>query len=269
MSLLKGQGAGGNNGGTNQPGQGGGGGAESVLDEAARAEIEQMINGSINGAISSHMTRVKKALGDEVSTMLTNQLGPIAEQLKALGEQKQAAPQAGQQAPAKKGELPPEIADELARARGQVEELKTQVAKEKQAREEQAQEAEKQRQAGLAKEARDALGAALRAKGVPDVQARAAVAMLTAESDVLGRSEDGAVIFKVQKGTGQAKYVDEVPVDKGVEEWLKTDEGKSFLPARQAGGAGGLVARPTQTGNRQADQKAQAVADLAAQLLGG
>jgi hypothetical protein len=256
----------GNQGGN---GTGTGDGNDGTLSDDQRREVEELVNGAVNGAITSQLARFRKSFTEEITKTLGETLNPISEQLKQFAERASAPPPSGEGGKAKKGELPPEVQEELARAKGQVAELQAMVEKEKRAREEQAAEAERQRQAALAKEARDALGAALRAKGVPEVQARAAVAMLTTEADVLGRNEEGVVIFKVPKGTGQARYIDEVPVEKGVEEWLKTDEGKAFLPARNAGGAGGLAARPQPTGNKGQDAKNAAVADLAKALLGG
>lgn len=260
------------NTGTLNSGEGGGGEGGGLTDEQ-KAEVEALVNGAVNGAITNHLSRFKKDMTESVTKTLGEALTPIGAQLKEVSEKLAgSAPQGGGEAPkggGKKGEMPPEFSEELNKARGQVEELKAQVAKEKAARDEERAQAERAREEGLRREERDQLGQVLRARGVSEVQARAAVALLHGEEKVVGRSEDGSIVYKVSKGTGAAKYVDEIALDKGVEEWLKSEDGKSFLPARQVGGAGGLGARPGSTGDAKKDSKAQAAHDLAKALLGG
>jgi hypothetical protein len=56
---------------------------------------------------------------------------------------------------------------------------------------------------------------------------------------VLERNDNGEIefLFKEQAATGA--YTDRVSVQEGVERFLKTEEGKFFLPPKPAGGAGG------------------------------
>lgn len=261
-------------------GAGGDGNEDEALSEGSRKEVEAIVNQAVNGAITNQLTRFKKTFSEEIGKQLGEALGPISEQLKTVSERNAAAAAAGTPPPGGQAGAAGGVAAAtagatqewqatIARLEGRSKELETQLQQERKAREDEKAGRERERQESLAKEERAELAAALRTKGITEPQVRAAVALLAGEDKLLGRAEDGSIIFKVQKGTGQGRYVDEVTVDVGVEEWLKTDDGKAFAPPRQAGGAGGLPARPGQAPRGPGEAKAQATATLAAALLGG
>lgn len=261
-----GAGAGGENKKPGEGSEGGaGGGQGGALSEEAKKEVEGIVNGAVNGALSSQLTRFKKSFTEEIGQTLQTALGPITEKLASFQPGQQ---QPGHVAPGGKP-LDPTVQEHIARLEGRAKELEANVAKEKAAREAEAAAREKDRLENMAKEERAELASALRAKGIPEVQVKAAVALLHTEDKVVGRGEGGAIVFKIQKGTGQAKYVDEVSIEAGVDEWLKTDDGKSFLPPRQVGGSGTGPVRPGQKPANPNDAKAAATADLAKALLGG
>ena len=255
--------------GTLNSGGTGGEGELAGLSDEEKAEVTELVNGAVNGAITNQLTRFKKTFTEEITKTLSDALTPFGAQLKdVLDKVGTAGKGDGEIAKGKGNQLSAEVSEELNKARGQVAELTAMVEKERRAREEEREQAEKAKAESSRREERDQLGQILRARGVPETQARAAVALLHGEENKVGRAEDGAIVFKIQKGTGQAKYVDEVALDKGVDEWLKTDDGKTFLPARQSQCAGGLGARPMTTGDAKKDSKAQAAHDLAKSLLG-
>jgi hypothetical protein len=233
----------GSQGGQPAPGQGQGGneGGESALSEAAKREVGELVNAAVNGAVTNHLTRFKKQFTEEITSTLNSTLSPIGEQLKALAET-QATRQ--QQAPGKgqPGEIPQEIRDSMLRYENRIKELEQQNKAEREAR-------EVEKSTRLREEERNKLATVLREKGIPDVQVRAAVALLHTEDKRVARTDDGRVVFK------------------GVDEWLKTDEGKAYMPARQAAGSGGQPAR--QGASTPGDKRAQATNDLAKILLGG
>jgi hypothetical protein len=261
-----------NNQGGNGTGTGDGNGdGEGVLGEEARKEVEQLVNSAVNGAVTNQLARFKKSFTEEITKTLGETLSPISEQLKQFSTQVQrpaGGGEGGGSGGGKKGEVSAEIQEQLARFEGRTKELEGMLAQERKAREEERAARERDRAESMSKEERAQLAGVLRARGIPEPQVKAAVALLHGEEKLIGRTDDGQIVFKVAKGTGQARYIDEVELEKGVEEWLKTDDGKAFVPARQAGGAGGMGARPM--GQAQGkDQKGQAANALAAMLLGG
>lgn len=252
----KGGGAGGSGGGD-------GGGAASSLSEDARKEVTELVNSAVTGAVTNHLGRFKKSFTEEITKTLSDTMGPIGEQLKALAERpiQQPAPgKGGQHQPG--GEVPQEIRDSMLRYENRIKELEQQNKAERDAR-------EVEKTTRLREEERNKLGSVLTERGIPAAQVRAAVALLHTEDKRVARTDDGRIVFKFERGSGQGKYVDELEVDKGVDEWLKSDEGKAYIPARQANGGGGQPARQGTLGNSPGEKKAQATQDLAKILLGG
>lgn len=269
----KGGGSGGGAGGSPGAGAGGGAGGEGdpPLNEAQTAAVSKIVNDAVNGAVTSQLSRFKKTFSEEIGKTITDSLGPIGEQLKQLAE-RGAQGQGGQGAGAGAGQgaggqggnpaLEQQIRQMELKYENQIRELKSGWDAEK-------TEREKERQTRLVAEERGILTEALRTAGMPDAMIKAAVALLHGEEKRVGRSEDGRIVFKTEKGTGAARYTDEQDVAVGVTEWLKTDDGKSFIPARPAQGAGGQPSRPGQRPNSPAEAKAQAAQDLAKVLMGG
>lgn len=238
----------------------GGEGGEAALNEAQAKEVTKLVNDAVNGAVTNHLTRFKKQFTEEITKTLGDALGPVSEQLKGVLEAAQK-PASGK--PAHTPGPDNETQQMLTRYEGRIKELEASNKAEKDAR-----EAEKATR--LREEERSSLSTALRARGLPDPQIKAAVALLHTEDKRVGRTEDGRIVFRIEKGTGAGKYVDEVDIDAGADEWLKTDEGKSFTPARPANGGGGLPARQSgQPPRNPAEAKQQATNDLAKILMGG
>lgn len=111
-------------------------------------------------------------------------------------------------------------------------------------------------------EERSTLMNALNAHGITGARANACAAWLHGEAGRVRRSKDGAVVFAIKRDG----YDDELDVAKGVAEWLATDEGKEFAPARQVGGSG---ADPKGRGASGQQQKPQRGAALMKALTGG
>jgi hypothetical protein len=264
--------AGGSTGGA---GSGTGDADEPAFTEAQTKAVNDAVNAAVNGALTQHLTRFKKSFGEEigqaVGKQLNEALSPVSDRLKAMAESQAQGGTSGAAGAGGAGQatvLSPDVQQQFARFEGRTKELEGQLAVERKAREEERAARERDRQESMSKEERTSLAGVLRAKGLPEPQVRAAVALLAGEDKVLGRAEDGGVIFKLQKGTGAARYIDEVPLEAGVDEWLKTDDGKAFMPARQAQGAGGLGSRAS-TGNKTVDARNEAAASLGKILLGG
>jgi hypothetical protein len=96
-------------------------------------------------------------------------------------------------------------------------------------------------------EQRDAAAKLLRAAGLDDARTSGALALLHTERGLIAHAEDGKVIWK----SGD----DEQPLDKGIDAWLKTDEGKAYIPAKVTGGGGSSGARGAAGGGKQTNGK--------------
>lgn len=168
----------------------------------------------LNKAISTHMSRVRKTLAEQLTETITKSLSPIQEQLAGLskrpgkGEDGEGEDEAKKQLQARIAEL----------------ERKNQEAE---------QRAEQVRTQQRQSEERNALEASLRNAGIQPGLVRAAVSQLYTEDKRIGRDDDGQIVYKVKR----AGYDEELSLDAGISEWLK-DEGKSFLPPRGAAGSG-------------------------------
>lgn len=120
--------------------------------------------------------------------------------------------------------------DELAKVRRQLEAMDKKFQGEREAREK--AEAARQQDA-LRSDARDALVQA----GVPAERVRHALVLLEADG-LLAAAEDGSPGIK-----GKDRYGVEavLPLAEGLATWVKTDDGKSFLPPTNAQGDGSSV----------------------------
>lgn len=237
----------------------------SLTDEQVK-QVEGIVNGAVNGAITNHLSRFKKDMTESVTSLLGQQLAPIGEQLKTLASAPAPTPGAGKKGSA--DDLPDSIREQMARQTTQIDEQKKQIDQLLAANkaEKDAREAELNNR--LKGEERNAIAAHLRTKGWNDASIRAATAILHTEDQRVSRSEDGSIVFRQQKGTGAAAYVDQLPVEKGLDLWLTSDEGKSLTPARQVAGSGAGSARGTGHPAGPSDEKAKAAAVLKNVLMG-
>lgn len=180
----------------------------------------KIIDARNNAAVSNQLSRFRKSFEADLDGKLDGKLNPIAESLKAMQESATSRSEV-------QSEPSEQSLAELQKAQARIDELE----RKNQEAERRAQETEQKR---LASEERNALQKALRDAGVDEARLRGAVALLYGEDKVIARDEDGNIVFKVAR-TG---YVDEVPLDEGVTEWLRSDEGKAHLPARGTAGSG-------------------------------
>lgn len=209
-------GAGDQNG--NGAGAGDGGGAP-LFSEAQIAAIGELITKSVgqvvNAAITNHMKRIPKAPTlEELVPQLEERFKPI------LSQQGQGA---GGGAGAQKA---PEIV--------QLEKTLSSLQKELQTERDNRLKLEQQRKE---EGERSLLSKTLEAAGITATQQRAAIAFLRSEGKVRA-TDEGQLIFVDEDGS-------EAELGKGISKWITTAEGKVFLPATGAQGAG------TQNSGRQ------------------
>ena len=169
-------------------------------------DVKSIVSKSVNAAITQRLSQYDQKLEETLATQM--------EQLTATlkPEETDESPEAG---------------DEVKAMRARLKEMEALLTAEK-------QERDKERQLRNVNEERAALREALQAEGVPPERVKAAVAVLYTEDKRVGRDEDGNIQFLTQ----EREYVDRAPLKEGVAKFLKTDEGKIFMPARDVAGSG-------------------------------
>ena len=113
-------------------------------------------------------------------------------------------------------------------------------------------------------EERQTLTAALEKAGVKTTLRAAAVALLT-ERGLVKRDQDGNILFDHKDKDGN---VEALPVEAGIGKWVATDEGKEYLPPKDAGGSGDRGAGRGGTGNTGKSQFEINKANMLAGLRG-
>jgi hypothetical protein len=187
---------------------------------------DQDQNQRINAIVTSRVKREMKAVNSQLQAMmqkLESMSAPKKEETDDEGDE-------GDEGEGKKAEAKQDLKSQRILAR-----LQKELAEEKDARKK-AELAQKEEQAKAARqEMVSAFDAALTEHGVTDPKLRRAALMSLEADGVMVREEDtGKVKFK-----GTDKYGMEVLYDPkaGVKQWVTT-EGKSFIPAVDAGGSG-------------------------------
>lgn len=187
-----------------------------------------------NAATVTHNTRMQKIMDakmEDMSKTFLSTLDQLKETIAGIGE------------PLDGGDEKKKISDEDA-IRAKYEARIAQVEKRADAAE--SRRAEEEQKAKVAQE-RQRLNAALSEAGVDKGRVRAAVALLYTEDNRVGRDADNEITFKMQRDG----YVDDLTLEDGIGEWLKSDEGKHFAPPMGARGSGAEGGRP----GRQAADK--------------
>ena len=129
-------------------------------------------------------------------------------------------------------------------------------------------EAQKDSAAAEKKKSRDQverskLSDALRLGGVDDARLPGAVAHLYLDAKRVKRNEDDAVCFSFKREWGEEL----VPVEAGIEEFLKTDSGKVYLPPVEAEGSGNKGGRPPRRKPGEKVTRGELMTKLGSQLM--
>lgn len=198
---------------------GGGDGAPTFNLEQFQSEMKDFVIKAVNGAISTHLSRSLDNRFEENNKSLLGQLE------KMIGNQ--PAPAASS---SETGNVDIDTAIKNATAP-----LLKQLEEQRAANERAAAQAKAERENRMRQEETGALQSALTSAGVPGPLAQAAVNLLHPH---LERDSEGNIVF-VSKETGPTGSYDErVSISEGVGRYLKTEDGKHFLPARQVTGSG-------------------------------
>ncbi len=188
-------------------------------DETPKFVTEEQLNKAITARFKGLEDKVQKSFGDSFSSFsekLRTEIAallPPTPEAKPEGDKKKDGDRAGAEGP------------ELRSLKEQVARL-TKLADD--ARSERDTERTKSRDASL----RQTLAHTLAHAGIEGVRARHAIGLLVdSEKRVRYADQSDAVVFR------RADH-EEVPLDEGLGEWLKSEDAKLYLPPRNAGGSG-------------------------------
>lgn len=195
---------------------------------------EKALGRMVNSALTSHMGR--KPFKDAIAAAVGEHTSPILAKLEEMSGGGSGDGGGGNGAGNGNGQgggsvkLPPEVQRQLDEQAKLIKRLQGENETSK------AESARVKKQNETAEE-KAALGRALKAGGLPDERVAGAVALLYHEQAKLKRDADGRVRYQLAR----EGYTDDVDVETGVAEWLKSSEGKSYLPPVnvQGGGARG------------------------------
>lgn len=189
-------------------------------DGGVSDELKAAVSKIANAAQSSHATRMNKHFDKRFSEIQETITQSVSAQLEAL---KEALSGTGKPPDAK----PAELEQMQAKYAKQIETLQAKVEAADRAREEEKSRASRN-------EERSALTDALRAGGVDGPLLKSAIALLFTEEKRIGRGDDGSIVFKTTKDG----FDEEMSIKDGVAEWLTSEEGKHYAPARPVAGSG-------------------------------
>lgn len=218
-------------------GSGGGAGDDDDNGGGApfTAEQEKALGRMVNSALTSHMGR--KPFKDAIAAAVGEHTSPILAKLEEMsgsgeggGNGGNGNGQGGNGNGGGSAKLPPEVQRQLDEQAKLIKRLQGENETSK------AESARVKKQNETAEE-KAALGRALKAGGLPEERIAGAVALLYHEQGKVKRDGDGRVRYQLAR----EGYTDDVDVETGIAEWLKSSEGKSYLPPVnvQGGGARG------------------------------
>jgi len=200
-------------GDTGEPNSGNGDPENSPAEKSGITE--EQVTKLVNRAITGHLKRFEAKLGDTITSTVTEALKK-AQPPEPPGDDKGDDKGGGQ-------------SKETQRLQAKLKELEAKVERSEQ---EKAELHERQRAGSL----RQAIDEAMAKHGVSEALRGALRAQLVSEGRVKwdGDGEDARVVMPLQR----SGYDEDVDVAAGLAEFLKTKEGKHFLPPSGAGGAG-------------------------------
>ena len=228
-------------------------GAKEPASETPTYITEEQMNKALGARFAGFETKMGKTIGDALSSFA----GALKGELAGLLPKPEPAPAPAPEGKGKKDVAAPAPADspELKKLQDQVTEL---TQREKKAAQERDTERAKAKDTLL----RQKLSDALVAGGVEAPRARHAVGLLVdAEKRVRWSEEDDKIVFQ------RAEH-DEVELAVGVKDWLKTEDGKLYLPPTGAQGSGDRPGKNPPRGTNGAPNRSAVAQALRRVFLG-
>jgi hypothetical protein len=239
---------------------------QQVAPEVQAEELSQIVSRHVAGAVSNYFRRgaikdsLKEAIGDIVPNLIKQQIEAALADRDRDRDPDRDRDSADPDPPVrgKKGSQPQLASVEdhpfVRRLKERTEALEAQLNEQKKAAEEAKNRTQQQ-------EERAVLTETLRKLGVDERHLRGAVAELYLDQKRVRRDpETGQIGFSMGRDWGE----EVLPLEKGLGEWLKTEEGKIYLPPVQVQGSGGQAGgRPKPLGpNATKGDKLQALGSL-------
>jgi hypothetical protein len=240
-----------------------GAGGDDKGDKGSEIISESMkafVAGAINNAINNWSKRSETKTGE----LIKNSIGEALKGFRpAAGDDYdggQGDDDKGKSTGGRKPDPNDPTSKEIARLRSENEKILQKLTAEEKAR---ADERESRARA----EERQVLADELRKANIPDARIKGAVAYLTHDVKAIRRNSDGAIVWPVKRDYGD----EDVNVATGVAEWLKTEEGKAYLPPVEASGSGNRGGRGAvpKAGEKMTDAQAKVMLGQAMAAAGG
>lgn len=206
--------------------------------ETEDTESKPITQKELHAAMTAREKRMLSTIEKLLADKLSNAVAPIQEKLATPAEPKS------------------EIDAKFEMMQKKIEAAERRYDEERKAREE-------ERKARMRDEERVALADALRSGGLDDKRLRGAAALLYSEERRVVRDpETGSIKFRQEKDG----YEELVDLGKGIAEWLKTEDGKAYLPPRQTAGSGASAVggRPRNGGVSKVEQAKELLMELVA-----
>jgi hypothetical protein len=249
-----------------KPGAGGNGGGGDDDDDDIDPKIARHVGKAVNSAVRDYMKRssFKDALGASIADVVKPMFEELGAKLKpaagggGAGDDDDRERGGGNGGGDKsKGGLPPEVQRELEDQKRMIKRLTDENAKS-------AAERDAAKKRNDEAEERKVLADALKKHGVDETRLDGAVALLYADRKRVVRDKEGKIRFALPR----EGFVDEVDVESGAAEWVKSSEGKAYLPPRDVEGGGQRGGRaPVRSGN--GEPSVPELADELAHLMAG
>jgi hypothetical protein len=193
-----------------------------------------------NSGTTARFAKVNKQVMKQVQGEMQTLRSEILESIKEMvGGQR--TEQEGEAKPS--GATDPAVEKRFAQMEREVQKARKMAEDERHLREEQLAKAR-------AQEERSVLENALRAHGAKPEFVKPAVALLYTEEKRVARDDNGAIVFKIARDG----FTDELDIELGVAEWLKTAEGKVYAAPRSVAGSGATAGKPASRAQKTASR---------------
>jgi hypothetical protein len=224
------------------------------FDDAQKAEIADIVKSAIGESLGSSLKDALKPIEKKIEKGIEERFAKMKPPAKDPDDGEPDDDAVDEEPPKKGAKAKGGNAD--AKTAAEIKALRTKI-EESEKRAEAAEAARKTE--SMISKARDLLGKA----GITGARAKAALAVLH-EADKRLRYDENDVPGLHFKRDG---FEEVVPLDKGIEEWLKTEEGLEFLPPKNVQGTGG-GAPPRSAVTRDANGQTQIDTKALATKLG-
>lgn len=215
-------------------GGGGGGGGDGDKGGEVNEATKKFVNDTINGAMKQWSTRLEGKFGDGLKGLKDEIAGGLKDSITAALKEAGAGGAGGDgdgKGKGKESEIPDEIKQQLARQNAEIEKLSKENAAERKKREDGEAQVKRNEERGLLE---THLRKGVDGVGVREELLRPLIAFLHGESGRIKRDKEGNVVMTFKRDG----YDEDVTLDKAIPEYLGTDEGKAYLPPKDAGGSG-------------------------------